>query len=151
MFARTLTVTLWSVLTVLKAYVVWQSLTFVMTLRPVSPCILTVLSEASFSRLLGSVRLFCSKDHASTLSPLTTFQNSLTLGTSPTLIVPFSLFTTFFWVLYDPVNAQHLNSFWIPLYTYLPTQYLPTSYMQLTAPPTIIRMNWSSTTSLMVM
>ena len=39
------------------------------------------------------------------------FFNSLTLGTSPALIVPYSLFTTFFWVLYDFINAQHLNSF----------------------------------------
>ena len=38
--------------------------------------------------------------------------------------VPFSLFTTFLWVAYDSVNAQHLNSFLIPLYTYLST-YLP--------------------------
>ena len=109
-----------SVFTVLKAYVAWQFLTFVMTLRPVS--LYSYCSLWSF--FLSTTWVFdflLKKNRTCTLSPLTNFHNSLTLGTSPALIVPYSLFTTFFWVLYDTINAQHLNSFWIPLRTYLET------------------------------
>ena len=115
-----------SVLTVLKAYVAWQFLTFVMTLRPVS--LYSYCSLWSFFlSTTWECSTFCSKDRASTLSPLTIFQNSLTLGASPTLIVPYSLFITFFWALlwsrHCSASEFFLNSFiylsiWIRLYIY---------------------------------
>ena len=115
------------VLTVLKAYVAWQFLTFVMTLRPVS--LYSYCSLWSFFlSTTWECSTFCSKDRASTLSPLTIFQNSLTLGASPTLIVPYSLFTTFFWALFWSRQCS-ASEFFLKSFTYLPTfefLYIPT-------------------------
>ena len=104
-----------SVLTVLKAYVAWQFLTFIMTLRPVSLYSFCSL-WSFFLSTTWECSTFCSKDR---YLHWRSFKTLLRLGPHPRLSYLTACLQLFSGLYFDPVNAQHLNSFWIPLYLYL--------------------------------
>ena len=79
-----------------------------------SPCILTVLSEASFSRLLGSVRLFAPKTVRQPYLPGRSFKPSYAWGLTNaylTLQLVYNFFLGSIWYRQCSASEFFLNSF----------------------------------------